>query len=287
MKARLLSRVRLAALAVVVVAASAILGGPALTAAILLAALGAGLWALLSGPSIILLNLQARIADPVSWPGLVRILALVASRAEIIPPTLLLSPDVAPWACSLSDLRSGPAVIVSQGLVTRLEPEELEAVLAHELAHVRSGDLAWMTFLAVLAGAPEFLAGRIGGARRRARGKRTSRSGVHVMPPQLILAGAAVPALLLQLALDRQIDLEADRLAARFCGNPMALASALAHLEEAIAASPGRRIPGGWMHLFTVDPAPGPHGPDRDLFRIWASTSERIGRLEELAGIAP
>jgi len=269
------------------IAALNVLAGPG--PALLAAVAGAGLaaWAILAGRKSLLTLLRAQPADPLSWPGLWRIMNLVASRLEVPCPALHVSRDPVPWACTLSDLRDGPTVVASRGLVELLETEELEAVLAHELAHVEARDAGWATFVASLASAPQLMMKTwLLPGRSPARGRTPSRRS-GTLPTWARLVMGAGPALVVQLALDRRLDLEADRRAVVGCGNPMALASALARLEEAVSMAPSRPFPDATLHLFTLDPVSGPPDPVRELHRVWASTSERVGRLEELAGNAP
>jgi len=281
---RLKARLRLAAAGAGTWVCGAILGGiPGfLLVAVFIASLIVS--ARFLAPPFILGELRALKTDPISHPDLHRMATWMASRTGIACPGIHVSEDLVPWACVMLEPRSGPVLVVSHGFFSALEPEEREAVLAHEFAHIKHGDLGLTGGLAWLAGAPERLFRTLlppSFRKRHGRSRRRRRSSPWMMPAALVLA--AVPSLLVQLVLDREIDLEADRAAAEICGNPMALASALATLEEAIAHMPPTPGLHGLLHLFTVDPS-AIRSQVRDLFRVWASTEERIGRLQEIAG---
>jgi heat shock protein HtpX len=174
------------------------------------------------------------------------------------------------------------AVAVTTGLMQRLSQEELAGVLAHELAHIRHRDTLTMTVTATLAGALGHLSsmtmlfGGMGGNRRD-----NPLGGFGVL---LVALLAPVAAMLVQFAISRSREYEADRLGAEICGHPLWLASALGQLGRAAAVIPNpaaERTP-ATAHLFIVNPLRG--GGLAGLFATHPPIEERVARLRAMAG---
>lgn len=248
----------------------------------LLAALGwlmaLGLFFLLIGPKVsprlVLRLTNARPLSPYSAPGLFRSLARLAERAELpIAPTLYYIPSGVTNAFAVGD-RKNAAIGVTDGLLRTLDQEELVGVLAHEISHIRrndlrvmgladavsrvTGTLSWMGQLLLLINLPMLL---IDG---------------YQFPWLLVLLLIAAPTIssLLQLALSRAREFDADLDAARLTENPRGLARALAKMD---------RLRRGWLQSILI---PGRRLPEPSLFRTHPDTNERIRRLLELEGSA-
>ena len=173
------------------------------------------------------------------------------------------------------------AVAATTGLLRRLSHEEVAGVMAHELAHVKSRDTLIMTITATLAGALSMLANfamwtSVFG------GNRNNPMGIVGVLLMAILAPLA--ATLVQLAISRAREYEADKLGAEICGRPLWLASALERLEQsarAIDNHTAERNP-ATAHLFIVNPLHA-HSVD-SLFATHPPMAERIARLRAMAG---
>ena len=166
------------------------------------------------------------------------------------------------------------------GLLRTLNRQEVMGVMAHELAHVRNRDTLTMTVTATIAGAIGFLANFalfFGGGRERG----------GMIAGLLIAILAPIAAGLVQMAISRAREYDADRAGAEIAGNPLWLASALEKIERHARFSvneQAERNP-ATAHMFIINPLSG-QGAD-NLFSTHPSTANRIARLRQMAGAAP
>jgi heat shock protein HtpX len=173
-------------------------------------------------------------------------------------------------------------VAVTQGILELLSEEELKGVLGHELGHVVHRDILISTIAATLAGAISMLAQMakwafmFGGGGRRDDDREDN-------PLVLLLMAILVPiaAALIQLAVSRSREYDADEEGGHVCGNPLYLASALRKLEEGSKKNPMRQAEPATSHLFIVNPLKG-DGFTR-LFSTHPPIEDRIARLEKMA----
>jgi len=158
------------------------------------------------------------------------------------------------------------AVCASTGLIEMLSPEEVSGVMAHELAHVKNRDTLTMAVAATIGGAISMLAQYL-------------QFGALVA---MIVAPLA--AMLVQMAVSRSREYQADRLGAMICGNPLWLASALRKIEHYARGIPNEQAEAApaTAHLFIINPLTG-QGMD-NLFSTHPNTDNRIAELEKLAG---
>ena len=169
------------------------------------------------------------------------------------------------------------AVAATTGLLGSLSPKEVEGVMAHELAHVKNRDTLIMTITATVAGAVSMLANFglfFGGGRN---------SPLGFAGALLVAVLAPMAAMLVQMAISRAREYEADRLGADICGDPLALASALERLERGAARidnHAAERNP-ATAHMFIVNPLHA-HRADR-LFSTHPSTANRVRALRDMA----
>jgi heat shock protein HtpX len=178
-------------------------------------------------------------------------------------------------------------VAVTTGLLERLDEEELEGVLAHEVSHVRNYDVRLMTWAAVLAGSIALLAqifGRAmffgGGGRDRGGGGAGNIIVLVIVIVSLILAPIA--ALLIQFAISRRREYVADASAAELTRYPQGLASALEQISA--AAKPSARLGNQAIaHLMIMAPL-GARGHTSKLFSTHPPPEDRIARLAQMAG---
>jgi len=170
------------------------------------------------------------------------------------------------------------AVAATTGLLQRLNREEVQGVMAHELAHVQNRDTLTMTVTATLAGAIGMLANFalfFGG---------NNRAGLLGTIALMIFAPMA--AMLVQSAISRAREYEADRVGAQIMGNPMALASALEKIERSArrTMNPAAERNPATAHMFIINPL---NGQNMDnLFSTHPDTANRIHRLRQMAGAA-
>ncbi|MCC7015892.1 MAG: zinc metalloprotease HtpX [Rhodospirillales bacterium] len=261
-----------------------LLGGETgLVLAFALAAAG-NLFAYWNADKMVLAMAGARAIGRADAPGFYGIVEQLAHRAGLSMPRVFLIEEDQPNAFATGRDPAHAAVAATSGLLARLTPEEIAGVMAHELAHVKNRDTLIMTIAATIAGAIGMLAHFaffFGGARGE-----DERNGNALGVVGAILAAmlAPVAAMLVQMAISRGREYEADRIGAEICGQPLWLASALAKLETAAHAIPNataERNP-ATAHLYIVNPLSGQSMDN--LFSTHPNMENRIRRLEVMAG---
>jgi heat shock protein HtpX len=193
-------------------------------------------------------------------------------------PKMYVIPTDSPNAFATGRDPAHASVAVTQGILSLLTDEELEGVLAHELGHVRNRDILISSIAATIAGAITYLAemarwGMIFGGFERDREDRGGGLGAILM---LILAPIA--AMLIQLAVSRSREYQADETGAHLTGNPYALASALAKLDAYSKRLPLQASP-STAHLFIVQPFLG-----MSLINLFSTHPPIAKRIERLTG---
>jgi heat shock protein HtpX len=215
--------------------------------------------------------------DERTAPELVGMVRDLAARAGLPMPRVYLIDNPQPNAFATGRNPENAAVAATTGILRVLSYDELAGVMAHELAHIRNRDTLVMTISATLAGAISTLAqfGFLFG------GRDGERPNPIVMLATALLAPLA--AMIIQMAVSRSREYEADRMGAEICGQPLALASALAKIAGGVAHIPNmeaERHP-ATAPLFIINPLSG-HGMD-NLFSTHPATENRIAALQELA----
>jgi heat shock protein HtpX len=262
----------------------AIGGQNGMIVALVLAA-GMNLFTYWNSDRMVLSMYQARPVDRASAPDLVGLVEQLAARAQIPMPRVYIIDADQPNAFATGRNPEHAAVAVTTGILRSLSHEELAGVLAHELAHVKHRDTLTMTIAATIAGAVGMLANFafFFGGPRDENGNRSPMSGIVALVAMLL---APLAATLVQLAISRTREYEADRGGAEISGHPLWLASALGRLEQAAHAIPNPRAAANpaTAHMFIVNPLAG--GGMDNLFATHPSMANRIRRLREMAGQA-
>jgi heat shock protein HtpX len=203
----------------------------------------------------------------------------LATRANLPMPRVYLIPEETPNAFATGRSPQNAAVAVTAGLMRMLARDELEGVLAHELAHVRHRDTLVMTVTASLAGALSMVANMaMWGA---LFGGDDDEEGGHPFAGLLGVMVAPFAATLIQLAISRSREFMADQRGAELTRNPLALARALRKIEGWSQAVPMTTGSPATAHLFIINPFAG--GGLAKLFSTHPSTEARIERLEAMA----
>jgi len=268
----------LVALTVLLVLVGRILFGDAGTIAFLAIAIvmnGVAYW---FSDRIALASAQAQEVSPADAPMLYRLADRLAVQYGVPRPRVYVSPDPSPNAFATGRNPSHAAICVNEGLLRILDEEELYGVLAHEFGHVRNRDILISSVVAVLAGTITLIS-QFGWYLGGGRDDRQSPFGPILALLTVILAPIA--ALLIQLAVSRSREYQADKTGAEVSGDPMALASALRKLERATQVVPSQTAQPAFAHLYIVNPL---HGGWAGLFSTHPPIEERIRRLEEMAG---
>lgn len=228
---------------------------------------------------IILRMYRARAIDAAEAPELYATIERLARRAELPPPKVYVMDEDQPNAFATGRNPEHGVVAVTTGIMRILSREELEGVLAHELAHIKNRDILVATVAAAIAGAISYLAqmaqwAALFGGRRDDEGEGGSPLAALVM---MIVGPLA--AMVIQMAISRSREYGADAGGARISGNPRHLANALGKLAAASNALPLHANP-ATAHMFIVSPLSG--GGISKLFSTHPPLAERIARLESM-----
>jgi len=209
--------------------------------------------------------------------GTVRRLALAAG---VPMPKVYILPEESPNAFATGRDPAHAAVAATEGILRVLSPEELEGVLAHEMAHVKNRDILIGTVAATLAGAIMMLANM---ARFAAifGGGRDDREGGGMLQLLVMSILAPLGAMMVQMAVSRSREYLADETGARFCGKPEALARALGKISSWSQQVPMQASP-ATAHMFIMSPLTG--GGLTSLFSTHPPVEKRIERLMAMRG---
>ena len=253
-------------------------GGAGMVAALILGG-AMNLWAYWFSDKIVLRMYNAREVDETSAPQLYGIVRELAQSAQLPMPKVYLIDEAQPNAFATGRNPEHAALAATTGILQLLTPRELRGVLGHELSHVKHHDILISTISATIAGAISSIAqlGMLFG------GSSQNERGVHPLVALLIMIVAPLAAMLIQLAISRAREFEADRGGAEVSRDPQALASALEKIERYARGQPMETAE---MHpetaqMMIINPLSG--GGVQGLFSTHPSTQERIARLLAMA----
>jgi len=222
---------------------------------------------------------------PESAPRLFQMVEALAARAGLPMPALYVIHEDQPNAFATGRSPERAAVAVNTGLLDLMDEEEVAGVVAHELAHIKNRDTLIMTVTATLAGAIGMLAqfGFLFGGRDE-EGRRSPFGPIGAI---LLVVVGPIAAMLVQTAISRSREYEADRMGAEICGDPRWLASGLQKLEhykQGIVNQAAEAHPAS-AHMFIVNPLSGLRVDA--LFSTHPPTEERVARLLAMAPVTP
>ena len=225
---------------------------------------------------VVLRMYRAQEASRQEAPELHDMVDRLRQRADLPMPRVYIIPNDQPNAFATGRNPEHAVVAVTQGIMRQLDRDELEGVIAHELAHIKNRDILTSSIAATMAAAITLLARFgffFGGGRDR-------NGGIIGMLLMVVLAPLA--AMLIQMAISRSREYAADRDGAEICGNPRGLADALQRLE---AGTQRRSMEANQAtsHMFIVNPLSGTRQSFASLFSTHPSTEERVRRLMEMA----
>lgn len=267
--------VLMAAITALFMAIGALVGGRAGMMFALVLALGMNFFSYWFSDKLVLRMYNAQEVDETTAPGFYRMVRELAERAQLPMPRVYLIQEDAPNAFATGRNPQNAAVAATTGILRVLSERELRGVMAHELAHVKHRDILISTVSATMAGAISMLANFamfFGGRDNEGRPH-------NPIVGLLVMLLAPLAASLIQMAISRAREFEADRGGAEISGDPAALASALQKIHRHAQGLPmeaAERHP-ETAQMMIMNPLSG--GGLRGLFSTHPSTEERVQRL--------
>ena len=237
-----------------------------------------------SGPSIVLGISGAREATKEEDQVLSNVAEEMAIAAGIPKPKVYVIDDTAPNAFATGRDPQNGVVVFTHGILRKLNRDELQAVMAHEVSHIRNYDIRFMTTIALIAGVIPLLADFLkrmawyGGGRRRS--KDDSGQAIFMILALVLAILAPLFSMLLQLAVSRKRELLADASAVDLTRNPDALASALKKIAS--DPEPLEAANRATQHLYIVNPMKAWDDEGSSIFSTHPPLSERLRQLEQL-----
>jgi heat shock protein HtpX len=230
--------------------------------------------------SVVLRMYKARIIDAQEAPELYQMVDRLRQRAELPMPVVAVAPSEQPNAFATGRSPQKAVVCVTAGILRALPPKELEGVIAHELAHIKHRHMLTGTMAATMAGAVGMLATMARWAAIFTGGRDSDRNPLGLIVMSIV---APMAAMIIQFAVSRQNEFQADATGARIAGDPLALAGALQNLERSAKRIPMKVNPAG-AHLAIVNPLASIRGGGvMGLFRTHPPTEDRVAKLREQA----
>lgn len=260
-------------------------------------AVGVGLLASLvsfyAGDSLVLAVSGAKEVTAQDQPQLLNVVREMATAASVPMPRVYLINDTAPNAFATGRDPKHASVAITTGLLQKLDREELQGVMAHELSHVRNYDIRFSLMVGVLVGsiallADFFLRFTFWGGGRRSSNRDSGGGGLQIVlfVVAIVLAILApIVARLVQMAVSRQREYLADASGVELTRNPYGLARALAKIS--LDTEPLEVANRATQHLYFENPVKAASGKSRSLFSTHPAALDRINRLRELSGLPP
>ncbi len=269
----------MAALTAVFMVAGQLLGGSNGMVFALILALGMNFFAYWYSDTMALKMSGAREVSPAEAGDLHAMVAMLASRAGLPKPRVYIIHQDTPNAFATGRNPEHAAVAVTTGLMHILKHDELEGVLAHELGHIKNRDILISSIAATMAGAISYMASMAQWAMIFGGGRSDDDDGGGLLGSLLMMFLAPLAASLIQMAISRSREFQADATGAAICGHPMSLATALQQLENYNRRRPMEVNP-ATAQMYIVNPLAG--GNFANLFSTHPPIAERIQRLSAI-----
>lgn len=223
---------------------------------------------------------RARIVGPEDAPDLYAMVDRLRQRAGLPMPTVAIAPSEQPNAFATGRNHEHAVVCCTAGILRLVGKQELEGVIAHELAHIKHRHMLTGTLAATMAGSIAMIGSIVRwGAIFGMGGRDRDGGGLGMLAMAIV---APIAAMLIQFAISRQNEYQADRTGAEISGNPMGLANALQKLDAYSKRIPMQVNPAA-ASLAIVNPLAGQRVSFSGMFSTHPATEERVARLEEIA----
>ncbi len=231
---------------------------------------------------IVLRMYRAQPVSEAEAPELYAIVRTLVQKASMPMPKVYIIPEETPNAFATGRNPEHAVVAVTQGIMKLLSREEISGVIAHELAHIKHRDMLTGTIVATIAGAISMLAQMAQWAMLFGGGsRRDDDEGGSPIAALVMMIVAPIAAMLVQMAISRTREYDADAGGAKIAGNPSGLANALLKLEKGNEVIPMADAKPATAHMFIVNPLHG--GGLMKLFSTHPPIAERVKRLNEMA----
>ena len=274
----------MALLSGILVAVGGAIGGSHGAAIMLLISLGMNFFSYWYSDSIVLRAYSAQEVTAEQAPELYRLVANLAANAGLPMPKVCIIDSDVPNAFATGRNPSHAAVAVTTGIMRVLQYDELGGVLAHELSHIKRRDTLISTIAASIAGVISMIANIAQWAAIFGMGRSDDDDNGGLVGSLFTIIVAPIAAMLIQMAISRSREYEADKSGGQICGNPLALASALEKIEYyAQHARPMEQATPATSHLFIVNPLKNSGRALMSLFSTHPATADRIARLRAQA----
>ncbi len=229
---------------------------------------------------IVLRMYKAQPVTEAEAPELHGIVRTLVQKAGLPMPKVYIIPDETPNAFATGRNPEHAVVAVTQGIMRILSREELSGVIAHELAHIKHRDMLTGTIVATIAGAISMLA-QMAQWSMIFGGRRDDDEGGSPIVALVMMIVAPIAAMIVQMAISRTREFEADKGGAQIAGSSSGLANALLKLEKGAQLVPMTDAKPATAHMFIVNPLTG--GGLMKLFSTHPPIAERVARLNEMA----
>jgi heat shock protein HtpX len=230
---------------------------------------------------IVLAMYKAQPVTESQAPELYGSVRRLSQKAGLPMPKVYIMPEEALNAFATGRNPEHGVVAVTEGILRALSREEVEGVLAHELAHIKHRDILTGTIVATIAGAISMLAQMAHWALLFGGGRRDDDEGGSPIVALVMMIVAPIAAMLVQMAISRTREYEADKGGAQIAGNPFGLVNALQKLEQGAQVVPMHDAKPATAHMFIVNPLTG--GGLMKLFSTHPPIADRVKRLREMA----
>lgn len=265
------------------VAVGGMLGGSTWAMIMLVFSIGMNFFSYWFSDSIVLKSYNAREVSEADAPQLYNIVSKLAQKADLPMPRVYVIDSEIPNAFATGRNPDHAAVAVTTGIMKALDYNEISGVLGHELAHVKHRDILIGTIAASMAGVISMIANIVQwGAIFGTRSSNDENGGIIGLLATIILAPIA--ASLIQLAVSRSREYDADKTGGEICGNPIYLANALEKIEYyAQRYAPMPQAGTSTAHMFIINPLENSKKALKNLFSTHPDTEDRIAHLREQA----
>lgn len=268
----------------ILIAVGGAFGGNHGAAIMLVFSLGMNFFSYWFSDSIVLKSYGAREVSQSEEPELYSLVSNLAANADLPMPKVCIVESSVPNAFATGRNPSHAAVAVTTGIMRALTMDELGGVIAHELSHIKHRDTLISTVAASIAGVISMIGHIAQWAAIFGGGRSDDDEGGNPIGLLFTIIIAPIAAMLIQMAISRSREFEADKSGGEICGNPLSLARALEKIEYfARNARPMEQATNATAHMCIVNPLSGVGSAITKLFSTHPPTEERIARLRQQA----